>query len=336
MNTLHVIFGDENISRKNKVEALLSETGISKDDAMNFTRYEEKQATARAIIDNAETVPFFSPTNQRVIHVVNSGLFCKGRKEETDALCKWIDTLPDYVCLIFEETKTEKTNKLYKYVSGKGKIVECKQPSPYQLQPIVAKKAEQLGLKMDNATLKYLSSCLPANVEFIYSELEKLASYSNAITIADIDELCVLSSEKSSSDMVCAIAKGDKELPLRIYHEILANKNTFSNDPYKSKKTNAVGILFSLDTEFENILLIKTLLKTKSAKEIQEELGMSSFLFSRAYEVVNSYSIAQLSKILSWSFQTTADIMSGKAKDSDAVEAFVIKCLNIHSISKSA
>lgn len=336
MNNLYVVYGDENISRKDKVESLFKEMGISKDDAMNFTRYEEKQATARAIIDNSETVPFFSATNQRVLHVVNSGLFCKGRKEESDTLLKWIETLPDYVCLIFEESKIEKVSKLYKKVSSIGKTIECNQPSSYQLQPIVSAKAKQLGLNISNETLKYLSSCLPANVEFIYSELEKLASYSTNITIDDINELCVLSSEKSSSDMVCAIAKGNKELPLRIYHEILANKNTFSNDPYKSKKTNAVGILFSLDSEFENILLIKTLLKTKKPKEIQEELGMSSFLFSRAHEAVNSYSVAQLNEILEWSFQTTSDIMNGKAKDTEAVEAFIIKCLNIHSISKSA
>ena len=84
-------------------------------EMMNHDIFEEKRATAAAIMDAAETLPFLN--DKRLVTVRNSEFFHKGgRKEEAERLKEFLADLPESVCLLFVEEKVEKTSALYKAV----------------------------------------------------------------------------------------------------------------------------------------------------------------------------------------------------------------------------
>ena len=102
---------------------------------MNEDSFEEKRATAAAIMDAAETLPFLN--DKRLVIVRNSAFFQKGgRKEEGEKLKAFLSNLPETVCLLFIEEKVEKNNALYKAVVKNGQAVEFKK----QAEIIIAKQ----------------------------------------------------------------------------------------------------------------------------------------------------------------------------------------------------
>ncbi|MBQ1930996.1 MAG: DNA polymerase III subunit delta, partial [Lachnospiraceae bacterium] len=89
-------------------------------DTMNYHHFEGKDAEPKAIIEAADTMPFFA--DYRLIIIEDSGLF----KKEADALVKYIPNMPESTILIFVESQMDKRSKLYKAINAKGYVVELK------------------------------------------------------------------------------------------------------------------------------------------------------------------------------------------------------------------
>ena len=110
---VYLLFGSESFVQAQALKKLLSVL-VPQDDDMNFTRFDEKNATPEQLIAMAETLPFFA--ERRVILVSDSGLFKKSCPE----LEEYLPSMPESCCLIFSEKEVDKRLKLYKTVAGIG------------------------------------------------------------------------------------------------------------------------------------------------------------------------------------------------------------------------
>ena len=123
----YLFYGTETYLIKNYEEALTEAILPHGAEGLNFDVLEGKKATAAAIMDAAETLPFLN--DRRLVLVRGSEFFQKGgRKEEGEKLRAWLETIPETTCLLFVEEQAEKSNALYKAVAkmGKGEPVSNK------------------------------------------------------------------------------------------------------------------------------------------------------------------------------------------------------------------
>ena len=98
----YLFFGAETYLIKDYEEALTKAILPEDTEMMNHDIFEEKRATAAAIMDAAETFPFLN--DRRLITVRNSEFFQKGgRKEEGEKLKDFLSNIPESSCILFVE-----------------------------------------------------------------------------------------------------------------------------------------------------------------------------------------------------------------------------------------
>ena len=115
--SVYLLCGEEAYLR-NQYKKRLKDAMTDEGDTMNYSYYEGKDVNPRAVIDMAETLPFFA--ERRVLMIENSGFF----KNKCDELADYVSSIPESTCLIFVETEIDKRSRLYKEVKKYGRVVE--------------------------------------------------------------------------------------------------------------------------------------------------------------------------------------------------------------------
>ena len=90
------------IQNRDRLRAALLGDG----DQMNVSVYTGMDVTAREIIDEAMTLPFFA--DRRVILMENSVFFSKKASTESDALAAFLPEIPETASLVFVEESPDK------------------------------------------------------------------------------------------------------------------------------------------------------------------------------------------------------------------------------------
>nr|MDE7014008.1 DNA polymerase III subunit delta [Kineothrix sp.] len=113
----YLLYGEEAYLRK-QYRDRLKQAMTADGDTMNYSYFEGKDISVPAVIDLAETLPFFA--DRRVIVIENSGLFKHGGEQ----LAEYLQKPAESTYFIFVETEVDKRSKLFKTVSSKGMGVE--------------------------------------------------------------------------------------------------------------------------------------------------------------------------------------------------------------------
>ena len=144
---VYLLYGDEDylkLQYKNKLLRAL----VTEGDTMNFSRFEGKEAQVPALIDLAETMPFFA--EHRVILVEDSGFF----KNAAPQLAEYLPDMPETTCMIFIEKEVDKRSKTYKSLKDIGRMVEFKTPDEKMLTRWVLTVLQKNGKKLTQPTRK--------------------------------------------------------------------------------------------------------------------------------------------------------------------------------------
>ena len=285
-------------------------------EIMNHDIFEEKRATAAAIMDAAETMPFLN--EKRLVTVRNSEFFQKGgRKEEGDKLKEFLADLPDTVCLLFIEEKAEKTNGLYKAVAKYGQAVEFKKPTEKDLGTWIKKRCKDNGMEMSEGVLNLFLQTVDHDMENIDGELQKLIAYKGEeaeVKAEDIRAVCTVSLEARVFDLVRAVAEKRPEKAVQVYRTLLSMKES----PYM--------VLSLITRQFR--LILETMLLSKSGMTndmIAAKLEIRDFAVKEYLRQSKRFPAEGWKKALRDCLQADLDIKTGKAQEETAVEMLIMK-----------
>lgn len=285
-------------------------------EMMNYDVFEEKNATAAAIMDAAETMPFLN--DLRLVTVRNSAFFQKnGRKEEGEQLKAFLADLPESVCLLFIEEKVEKTSALYKAVAKYGCPMEFKKPAEKDLATWIKARCKAGGVSMSEGVLQLFLQTVDHDMENIEGELQKLFSYKDgqgAVTAEDIRAVCTVSLEAKVFDLVRAVAEKRPEKALTLYRNMLALKES----PYM--------VLSLMTRQFRFILESKLLSEEGLPNDaIAAKLEIRDFAVREYLRQAKRFSQKGWKNAMQDCLQTDLDIKMGKAAEETAVELLLIK-----------
>ena len=289
---------------------------ISGTEMMNHDIFEEKRATAAAIMDAAETFPFLN--EKRLVTVKNSEFFQKGgRKEEGEKLKEFLADIPESTCLLFIEEKVEKTSALYKAVVKHGQAVEFKKLTEKDLGAWIKKLCKDNQKQMSESVLGLFLQTVDHDMENMEGELLKLIAYKgeeSEIKAEDIRAVCTVSLEARVFDLVKAVAEKRPEKAVQIYRTLLSMKES----PYM--------VLSLITRQFRFILETKLLSESGMTNEtIAAKLEILDFAVKEYLIQSKRFSARVWKDSRKYCLETDLNIKSGKAAEETAVELLIVK-----------
>ena len=289
---------------------------------MNCDTFEGREFEAEAVIDAADTLPFLS--ERRLVYVKDSGLMAVGRKNDTEALAKFLPTISESTIMIFVETAVDKRNRLYKQIVSQGRAVDCKTPMEGELVRWVTNIFKKKGKEIPPHTARLLLSTVPKGMDAIYAEADKLGDFVGAravITSEDIQAVCTKSLEARIFDLVGALCSGRTEKALIQYHNMLVAKE------------QPLMILTMMARQFRMILQCKTCAeKHMMQPKIAQALGLRDFIVRECIQQGENFTANQLLEALSDCQDTDIRIKTGLIDGQLGVELLIVR----YSICKNA
>ena len=240
---VYLLYGEE-AYLKHQYKRKLKQALVASDDTMNFSAFEGKDTNPKAIIDLAETLPFFA--DRRLILIENSGFF----KNSCEELAAYLPELPESTCIVFVEEEVDKRSKMYKAAQKAGSVVEFKKQTDEILIRWILGRLKRENRNITNAVMQLFLSRTGTDMENIDRELEKLICYTmgkDVIEAADVEAVCVGQTTNKIFEMVNAIAEKNQKKALSLYYDLLALKEP------------PMRILFLITRQFHILFLVKDL-----------------------------------------------------------------------------
>lgn len=307
---VYLLCGEEAYLRS-QYKKKLRDALVTEGDTMNASYYEGKDINPRAVIDLAETLPFFA--DRRVIMVENSGFF----KNKCEELADYMSMIPETTCFIFVETEIDKRNRLYKEVKKHGRVVEFGTQKEEVLTKWILGMLKKEGKNVTRETLQTFLVKTGSDMQLIKNELDKLISYTegkDVITTADVEYVCVTQTSNKIFDMIHAVAEGNQKRALELYEDLL------------SLKEPPMRILFLIARQFNQLYQLKILTKEgMPSSEIAKQAGIMPFAMKKYQTQAKSFTEEELRNAVEECVAGEEAVKTGAMNDRLSVELLIMK-----------
>ena len=305
----YLIYGTEEYLKQFYKKRFIKE--LTDGNSVNLNVFEQESLSIDEIIATCDTLPFFS--DYRLVIVEDSRYF----KSSQEALCKYLEQLPETTVLVFFEKEIDKRNKLYKLVAKKGYVCEMNAQSQDSLIRWIGGYLKRADRKITKQTATLILTTVGEDMTSIAQELEKLIAYTEGRdTIADADVLAICTKRPESRifDMFDAMAAEDQKRVFQIYYELIENK-----EPY-------MRILFMLEKQFNQLLLAKQMsLNNISNPEIASTLKISPWQVGKLLKQSRNFSVKLLKKAMEEAVMNEEAVKNGRLDEKSAVEMILAK-----------
>lgn len=307
---VYLLCGEEAYLR-NQYKKRLRDALVMEGDTMNYSYYEGKDVNPRAVIDMAETLPFFA--DRRVLMIENSGYF----KNKCDELADYMSVIPESTCFIFVETEIDKRSRLYKEVKKYGRIVEFGTQKEDTLIKWILGMLKKEEKNVTKETLHNFLTKTGSDMQLIKNELDKLIAYTegrDVITTNDVEHVCVTQTTNKIFDLVNAIAEGNQKLALDLYEDLL------------SLKEPPMRILFLIARQFNQLYQVKLLQKEgMGSSEIAKQAGIVPFAMKKYQAQAKSFTEKELRRAVEDCVDSEEAVKTGMMNDRMSVELLIMK-----------
>lgn len=278
---------------------------------MNTAYFEGSKINPLAVIDLAETMPFFA--ERRLILIEDSGFFKSG----CDPLAEYLPKVPSSTIFIFTENEVDKRGKMYKAASKAGHAAEfCEQKEPLLTRWILSRLKKE-NKKITQSVLTLFLTKTGTDMGNIDKELEKLLCYTldkEVIEAADVEAICTEQVSNQIFEMVNAIGKREQKRALALYYDLLALKEA------------PMRILYLINRQFRILLNLTSMQKAGlDAKTMASKAGIPPFAVKRSLEQASRFSQKELVQALEDGAALETDSKSGRMIDQMAVEILIVK-----------
>ena len=311
---VYLLYGEESYLKQQYKEKL-KKALVQEDDSMNFSMFEGKKTEPKAIIDLAETMPFFA--DRRVIFLEDTGFF----KNQCGDLPGYMAELPEYICMVFIENDVDKRNRMYKAVKKYGRAVEFGVQDSNTIMRWVLGMMKREGKKITQKDMELFLSKTGTDMGNIERELEKLLCYTmdrEIITAQDIENVCTTQITNHIFDMIRAVTEKNQKKALDLYYELLALKEP------------PMRILFLLARQFNLIMQVKELSKCGyDQSQIAKKAGIQPFVVKNYLTYARKYSTEELRKAVEECVAAETKVKTGFMTDTMSVELLLVKFSSI-------
>lgn len=310
LKTAYLLYGPEAYLRR-QYRDKLKNAMAAPDDNMNFAAFEGKETDVEAVIELAETLPFFA--EQRVILIENSGFF----KNSCERLAEYLPKTPATTHFIFVEDEVDKRSKCYKAVQKTGKVVEFATQTEELLTRWILSRLKKEGKNITGSVMQLFLSKTGTDMGNIDRELEKLICYTMGrpvIEAADVEVIATEQTQNKIFEMVNAIAEHNQRKALDLYYDLLTLKEP------------SMRIMYLISRQFQILLNVKDMsARGMDQASMAKIAGIPPFAVRRNVSQAKGFSMEQLKQALRDGVDLEEAVKTGRMNDQMAVEIFLMK-----------
>ena len=310
LKTAYLLYGPEAYLRR-QYRDKLKHAMAAPDDNMNFAAFEGKETDVEAVIELAETLPFFA--EQRVILIENSGFF----KNSCERLAEYLPKTPSTTHFIFVEDEIDKRSKCYKAVQKTGKVVEFATQTEELLTRWILSRLKKEGKNITGSVMQLFLSKTGTDMGNIDRELEKLICYTMGrpvIEAADVEAIATEQTQNKIFEMVNAIAEHNQRKALDLYYDLLTLKEP------------SMRIMYLISRQFQILLNVKDMsARGMDQASMAKIAGIPPFAVRRNVSQAKGFSMEQLKQALRDGVDLEEAVKNGRMNDQMAVEIFLMK-----------
>lgn len=237
---LYVIYGSDQLARREAFDKLKAELDKEGSLATNHVTFDASRATPAEVMAACDAMPFLGDSRLVVVEglLKKGSRIKKGRKrsgkpepaeeEEDDAgvwivLADYIPRMPATTTLVLLDDDVQASNALLIAIGPLGKVEHCVPPSERDLPGWVMSRAKKIGLKLDAPAARVLAELIGPDPLTLAGELEKLLAYSagNVVRDADVRELVSRAKEHKGWELADAVLDGQGAKAARVLNELL-------------------------------------------------------------------------------------------------------------------
>ncbi|HIZ64449.1 MAG TPA: DNA polymerase III subunit delta [Candidatus Blautia pullicola] len=307
---VYLFFGEEDYL-KQQYKGRMKNALCPEEDTMNFSLFQGKKTEPKAVIDLAETMPFFA--ERRVIFLEDTGFF----KNQCQDLPEYMASLPEYLCMVFVESEVDKRSRMYKAVKKYGRAVEFVRQDSSTLMRWVLGILKREGKKITQRDMELFLERTGTDMGNIENELEKLLSYTmgrEVITASDIKEVCTMQITNHIFDMLRAVTEKKQKKALDLYYDLLALKEP------------PMRILFLLARQFNLILQVKELSgEGYDQSATAKRTGLQPFVVRNYMAYARKYGTQELRDMVQECVELETKVKTGQMTDALSVELLLVK-----------
>ena len=313
IKNVYLLYGEETYLKK-QYKKKLQDAVVSSEDTINLNCYEGKNISVKEVIDQAETMPFFS--DKRLLVLENSGFF----KNAVPEMAEYLGQMPETTVIMFVEEEVDKRNKLFKVVKNKGRVVNFERQKADTLFRWILGILKREGKNITRSTMELFLEKTGDDMENISMELEKLLCYTmdrEVITSEDVETICTTQTVNKVFAMVDAIAEKQQKKALDLYYDLLTLKEA------------PMRILFLISRQFHILLLVKELRNQGyNGSTLAEKASVPPFTVKNYVRQAGYFTMDQLRRGITLMVETEEAVKTGKLSDTLAVELIIVQMSN--------
>lgn len=212
--TLYLVVGEEDFLRDYALTAIKRAVLGREEDDFNYELFYGDEASGIDIRNSVAAAPVF--TERRLVAVKAAE---KLTARESEVLLDCVNNPVESTTLVFVSPKLDGRLKFSQALTRASVVVDCSPLREAQLPAWIAREAQGIGLRLEDAATQVLQESCGASLYGVRRELEKLASYvpaDRSVTADDVHLLRGMDPGASVFDLTLAIAEGRRGRALSI------------------------------------------------------------------------------------------------------------------------
>lgn len=294
---------------RNKLKTALMEGS----DEMNLLVADDSKNVVDEVIDFADTLPFFG--ERRLVIIDDGDAFLKNK--DIEKFNRFIAKIPDTSYIIIICGDEEPKGKVPAFIKKEGYLSNMQGVSDRDLRWWINSTLKNSGKKIEIDALNYLIDNVGTSMDLLSCELQKLIAYTGERDSIDYHDVRAITTKTLSSkvyDITKAIQKRDSKSALRIYNELIAEKNP------------AVLILGIIRNNINELYLVKQMSDNGTPMEdMTINISKNSKVISLLMKICKDFTTEELYHMLETCQSVEYDIKTGAIDQGVGVETMIIQ-----------
>lgn len=318
--TIYLFYGTETFLVENKINKMINSLIPADQRALNVVSYDLINTPLEEVIQEAETLPFFS--DHKFVIAKNAFLFTgqkatKGVEHDIKPFEIILEQPVDFSTIVFlvPYEKLDERKKIVKLIKKLGKVESFSSLNGKDLVEWIIKTSQKQDAKMTYEAAELIILMIGQDLQLISQEINKMAAYVGKNGLIDekvVQELGTRKLEQNIFSLIEHVANLKIEKAFRIFYDLIKNKE----EPIK------MIVLYA--RQFRLMLHSKELHRLGySEKQIASQLGAHPYSIKLAIIQSLKFTESQLQGILKKLAEIDYEIKTGKKEKILALEMFM-------------
>jgi DNA polymerase-3 subunit delta len=291
MPNIFFLYGNDEFAISRKLKDFESDFTDPTSAEMNTARLDARSVSEDDLGNAINAMPFLA--KRRLVLLANPSSKYNNSPVRKKFL-EFIEKTPDTTRLVLFESIDPKEAEKHWLVKWAEKNDKSVQARPFMLPRLrdmtgwIVNETKNQGGKIDPRAAEMLKEMVGVDTRQAGMEIAKLLAYANwarAITVQDVEAVCVVTSEQSVFDFVDALANGNGKSAQHLLHRLLETEDQFS-------------LWGMVVRQFRLLIQAREILDGRGNKDdVARALGVHPFVAEKAAQQASRFSIEALEAI---------------------------------------